>query len=173
MVRQESAKLSFASSNLAGTSICDVHFWCRTQKVLGKVNITFYMRFLMAKCLKSTGKMLTRIFGFPLMQLPFQKRLEPFKSAKEAICAAPFLISDRISKRALLFYRVFRKLSFVNLPGFLGRISLENPGFFCFQKGRWLSAPDSRPFSCLREDGFFVFSHNYSVPEIGRRRKWR
>ena len=142
MVRQRSAKPSFASSNLAGTSICDVHFWCRTQKVLGKVNITFYMRFLMAKCLKSTGKMLTRIFGFPLMQLPFQKRLEPFKSAKEAICAAPFLISDRISKRALLFYRVFRKLSFVNLPGFLWRDSHKKPGFFFFKKG----ADSQQPF---------------------------
>ena len=76
------------------------------------------------------------------------------------------------SKRALIFYRVFRKLSFVNQPGFLGRISLENPSFFYFQKGRWLSAPDVRPFFHLREDGFF-FSHNYSVPEKGRWKKWR
>ena len=84
-----------------------------------------------------------------------------------------FLISSENSKRALNIYRVFRKLSFVNQPGFLGRICLENPSFFYFQKGRWLSAPDSRPFSCFREDGFFVFSHNYSVPEKGRWRKWR
>ena len=81
--------------------------------------------------------------------------------------------SRGIPKRALNIYRVFRKLSFVNQPGFLGRISLENPSFFYFQKGRWLSAPDVRPFFHLREDGFFVFSHNYSVPEKGRRRKWR
>ena len=71
----------------------------------------------------------------------------------------PFLISRGIPKRALNIYRVFRKLSFVNQPGFLGRISLENPSFFYFQKGRWLSAPDSRLFSCFGEDGFFSFSH--------------
>ena len=173
MVRQRSAKPSFASSNLAGTSICDVHFWCRTQKVLGKVNITFYMHFLMEKCLKFTGKMLTRIFGFPLMQLSFQKRLEPFASVKEAIWAAPFLISSEISKRAQLFYRVFRILSFENQPGILGRRSLENPGFFYFQKGRWLSAPDSRPFSCFREDGFFRFLTQLFRAWKGRRRKGR
>ena len=85
----------------------------------------------------------------------------------------PFLISRGIPKRALNIYRVFRKLSFVNQPGFLGRICLENPSFFYFQKGRWLSAPDSRPFSCFREDGFFVFYEQAPTPEKGRRRKWR
>ena len=130
-------------------------FDLQRKKLEEKWTLLFYMHFLMEKCLKFTGKMLTRFFGFPLMQLPFQKRLEPFESAKEAIWAAPFLISGSISKRAQLFYRVFRKLSYANQPGFLGRISLENPGFFYFQKGRWLSAPDSRPFSCFREDGFF------------------
>ena len=43
------------------------------------------IHFLVEKYLKFMGKMLIRIFGFPLMQLPFQKRLEPFESAKEAI----------------------------------------------------------------------------------------
>ena len=42
----------------------------------------------------------------------------------------PFLISSENSKRALNIYRVFRKLSYVNQPGFLGRGSLKNPGFF-------------------------------------------
>ncbi|MGM9659931.1 MAG: hypothetical protein ACI3WQ_04990 [Faecousia sp.] len=50
---------------------------------------------------------------------------------------------------ALIFYRVFRKLSFVNPPGFLWFGSHKNPGFFIFKKGRWLSAliPGRSPVS--------------------------
>ena len=151
-----------------------LHLWCsllmQNPKSSQKSEHYFLYALSDGKCLKFTDKMLTRIFGFPLMQLSFQKRLEPFESVKEAIWAAPFLISSEISKRAQLFYRVFRILSFENQPGILGRRSLENPGFFYFQKGRWLSAPDSRPFSCFREDGFFAFSHYYSVTTKGRRR---
>ena len=40
VVRQESAKLSFASSNLAGTSIFTQHFRCNLQKVASKVLFT-------------------------------------------------------------------------------------------------------------------------------------
>ena len=53
------------------------------------------------------------------------------------------------------------------------RRSLQNLGFFYFQKGRWLPAPDVRPFFHLWEDGFFVFYEQDPVPEKGRRRKWR
>ena len=37
VVRQESAKLSFASSNLAGTSMFTQHFRCNLEKVASKV----------------------------------------------------------------------------------------------------------------------------------------
>ena len=157
MVRQRSAKPSFASSNLAGTSICSVHFWCRTQKVLGKVNITFLHALSDKKYLKFMGKMLTRIFGFPLMQLPFQKRLEPFASGKAAIWAAPFLISGSISKRAQLFYRVFRKLSFANQPGFLWLSSHKNPGFSIFKKGAASQHPFPSRSPVSGRTAFFVF----------------
>ena len=53
----------------------------------------------------------------------------------------PFLISSENSKRALNIYRVFRKLSYVNQPGFLGRGSLKNPGFFVLKKGAGCLAP--------------------------------
>lgn len=69
----------------------------------------------------------------------------------------PFLISSENSKRALNIYRVFRKLSYVNQPGFFEAQKPRESRLFCFEKGRWLSAPDSRPFSCFREDGFFRF----------------
>ena len=85
----------------------------------------------------------------------------------------PFLISSENSKRALNIYRVFRKLSYVNQPGFFEAQKPRESRLFCFQQGRWLSAPDSRPFSCFREDGFFVFYEQAPVPEKGRRRKWR
>ena len=77
------------------------------------------------------------------------------------------------SKRALIFYRVFRKLSFVNQPGFLGRISLENPGFFIFKKGAGSQLPVLGRSSVLGRTAFFVFYEQYPVPEKGRRRKWR
>ena len=53
----------------------------------------------------------------------------------------PFLISSENSKRALNIYRVFRKLSYVNQPGFLGRGSLKNPGFFVLKKGAGCQPP--------------------------------
>ena len=53
----------------------------------------------------------------------------------------PFLISRGIPKRALNIYRVFRKLSYVNQPGFLGRGSLKNPGFFVLKKGAGCQPP--------------------------------
>ena len=85
----------------------------------------------------------------------------------------PFLISSGNSKRALNIYRVFRKLSFVNQPGFLRRRSLENPGFFIFKKGAGCQLPIPGRSPVSGRTAFFVFSHNYSVPEKGRWRKWR
>ena len=55
--------------------------------------------------------------------------------------AVPFLVSSENSKRALNIYRVFRKLSYVNQPGFLGRGSLKNPGFFVLKKGAGCQPP--------------------------------
>ena len=52
-----------------------------------------------------------------------------------------FLISSENSKRALNIYRVFRKLSYVNQPGFLGRGSPKNPGFFVLKKGAGCQPP--------------------------------
>ena len=69
----------------------------------------------------------------------------------------PFLISSENSKRALNIYRVFRKLSYVNQPGFLGRGSLKNPGFFVLKKGAGCQPPipDRSPVS--RRTAFFRF----------------
>ena len=55
--------------------------------------------------------------------------------------------------------------------------SHKNPGFFHFQKGRWLPAPDSQPISCNKESGFFVFRVNYQRLKKGAGEyggiKWR
>ena len=83
--------------------------------------------------------------------------LEGIKDPFSRNYAVPFLISSENSKRALNIYRVFRKLSYVNQPGFFEAQKPRESQLFYFQKGRWLSAPDSRPFSCFREDGFFRF----------------
>ena len=75
------------------------------------------------------------------MQTPFDTLFEQAQPDTTKILAAPFLVSDRISKRAQLFYRVFRILSFENQPGILGRRSLENPGFFVLKKGAGCQPP--------------------------------
>ena len=71
---------------------------------------------------------------------------------------SPFWFRAVFQKGHRFLYRVFRMLSYVNLPGFLWHGSHKNPGFFHFQKGRWFSAPNVMPFSYFREDGFFVFN---------------
>ena len=47
----------------------------------------------------------------------------------------PFWFRRKFEKRALLFYRVFRNLSFGNLPGFLWCEAIRIPAFFIFKKG--------------------------------------
>ena len=62
----------------------------------------------------------------------------------------------------------------MNQPGFLWRSSAIRIPAFSFSK-RALTFqhpfPSRSPF--LGRTAFFVFSHNYSVPEKGHRRKWR
>ena len=47
----------------------------------------------------------------------------------------PFWFRRKFEKGALLFYRVFRNLSFGNLPGFLWCEAIRIPAFFIFKKG--------------------------------------
>ena len=44
------------------------------------------------------------------MQTPFDTLFEQAQTDKAEIFVAPFLISDRISKRALLFFERFQKI---------------------------------------------------------------
>lgn len=85
-----------------------------------------------------------------------------------------FLIFSENSKRALNIYRVFRKLSYVNQPGFFEAQKPRESRLFLFSK-RVLAVSPRFQAVLLFQGGrlFFVFSHNYSVPEKGRRRKWR
>ena len=85
----------------------------------------------------------------------------------------PFWFRAVFQKGHSFLYRVFRKLSYVNQPGFLWRGSAIRIPAFSFSKGRCLPVPDSQPFSFFREDGFFVFLAQYPAPQKGRRRKWR
>ncbi len=85
-----------------------------------------------------------------------------------------FLIFSENSKRALNIYRVFRKLSYVNQPGFFEAQKPRESRLFLFSK-RVLTVSPRFQAVLLFQGGrlFFVFSHNYSVPEKGHRRKWR
>ena len=75
-------------------------------------------------------------------------------------------------KRSLLLYRVFRKLSFVNQPGFFEAQKPRESRLFYFQKGAYLSAPFSSRSPVLG-GRLFSFSHTI-IPCLKRhRRKWR
>ena len=104
------------------------------------------------------------------MQTPFDTLFEQVQPDATEILAAPFLVSDRISKRAQLFYRVFRKLSYVNQPGFLWRSSaIRIPAFSFSKRTLTFQHPFLSRSPISGRTAFFVFSHYFSVPEKGRR----
>ena len=68
------------------------------------------------------------------MQTPFDTLFEQVQPDATEILAAPFLISDRISKRALLLLLRFQKIIICEFAGvFVARERHKNPGFFYFQ----------------------------------------
>ena len=72
----------------------------------------------------------------------------------------PFLISSENSKRALNIYRVFRKLSYMNQPGFFEAQKPRESRLFYFQIGRCLAAPFPQPFSFLGRTAFSFSMNN-------------
>ena len=56
---------------------------------------------------------------------------------------------------------------------FWGAEASRIPAFFVFKKGAGSQHPIHGRSPVSRRAAFFVFSHNYSVPEKGRWRKWR
>ena len=108
------------------------------------------------------------------MQIPFDTLFEQVQPDATEILAAPFLISDRISKRALLLLLRFQKIIICEFAGvFVARERHKNPGFFYFQKGRLPFGALFQPFSYFGRTAFFVFLEQYPVPEKGRWGKWR
>ena len=65
--------------------------------------------------------MLTRFLAIPQMQTPFDTLFEQAQPDTTKIFSAPFLISDRISERALIFQHPF-----------LGRSPFQGGRLFCF-----------------------------------------
>ena len=77
------------------------------------------------------------------MQTPFDTLFEQAQPDKAEILAAPFLISDRISKRALLLLLSFQKIIICESAGiFVAQQRHKDPGFFFFKKG----AASQHPF---------------------------
>ena len=112
-------------SNTLDATCKKLHLKCFLQVNIGN---------LLDNCLILWGKMLTRFLAIPQMQTPFDTLFEQAQPDATKIFATPFLVSDRISKRAQLFQRVFRKLSYVNQPGFLWRSSTIRIPAFSFSK---------------------------------------
>ena len=89
----------------------------------------------------------------------------------------PFWFRRKFEKRALLFYRVFRNLSFGNLLGFLRCEAIRIPAFFIFKKGAGSQLPIFSRSPLCGKDGFFVFRVNYQRLKKGAGeyggKKWR
>mgnify|MGYP007038519998 CR=1 FL=1 len=109
--------------------------------------------------------MLTRIFKFPLISSHLWSQLETVLPDSCVVCAAPFLISEEIWKRALLFYRVFRNLSFGNLPGFLWCEAIRIPAFSIFKKGAGFQLLIISRSSLSGKGGFFRFRSKLPASE--------
>ena len=109
--------------------------------------------------------MLTQIFEFPLISSHLWSRSETVLPDSCVVWAAPFLISGEIWKRALILYRVFRKLSFLNLPGFLWCEAIRIPAFFIFKKGACFQLPIISRSSLSGKGGFFRFRSKLPASE--------
>ena len=117
--------------------------------------------------------MLTRFLAIPQMQTPFDTLFEQAQPDTAKIFAAPFLVSDRISKRALLLLLRFQKIIICESAGIFVAQQPQKFRLFLFSK-RALTF--RRPFPAVLlfwEDGFFVFLEHYPVPQKGHWRKWR
>ena len=69
-------------------------------------------------------------------------------------------------------YRVFRKLSFLNLPGFLWCEAIRIPAFFIFKKGAGFQLLILSRSPVIRRAAF-LFSESIPAHEKGRRGIWR
>ena len=70
-------------------------------------------------------------------------------------------------------YRVFRKLSFLNLPGFLWCEAIRIPAFSILKKGAGFQLLIISRSSLSGKGGFFRFRSKLPASEKGRRRIWR
>ena len=101
--------------------------------------------------------MLTRFLAIPQMQTPFDTLFEQAQPDTAKIFAAPFLVSDRISKRALLLLLRFQKIIICESAGIFVAQQPQKFRLFLFSK-RALTF--RRPFPAVLlfwEDGFFRF----------------
>ena len=68
-------------------------------------------------------------------------------------------------KRVLILYRVFRNLSFGNLPGFLWCEAIRFPAFFIFKKGAGFQLQIISRSSLSGKGGFFRFRSKLPASE--------
>ena len=77
----------------------------------------------------------------------------------------PFWFRRKFEKRALLFYRVFRNLSFGNLPWYLRCEVIRIPAFFIFKKGAGFQLLIISRSSLSGKGGFFRFRSKLPASE--------
>ena len=77
----------------------------------------------------------------------------------------PFCFRRKFEKSALLFYRVFRNLSFGNLPGFLWCEAIRIPAFSIFKKGAGFQLQIISRSSLSGKGGFFRFRNKLPASE--------
>ena len=85
----------------------------------------------------------------------------------------PFWFPRKIQKGRWIFIEFSENYHMWISRDFWGAEASRIPAFSIFKKGAGCQPPISGRSPVSGRTAFFVFSHNYSVPEKGRRRKWR
>ena len=131
MVRQRSAKPSFPSSNLGGTSIVNTHFRYQLPQVDYRVCIFYFTQFSYTILLREMGQNvntnLQHSIDIKPIKTDISQEMRRFYCIWNEVDGAFFVFRVNSGKGHRFFYEVFRKLSiyYSDKP--------EDPGALCSQ----------------------------------------
>ena len=162
MVRQESAKLSFASSNLAGTSIVNTHFRYQPQKVDYRVCIFYFTQFSYTILLREMGQNvntnLQHSIDIKPIKTDISQEMRRFYCIWNEVDGAFFEFRVNSGKGHRFFYEVFRKLSiyYSDKPEDPGALCSQILRLFYFQKVFILRIDWSELIMWIKQQGHWV-----------------
>ena len=109
--------------------------------------------------------MLTQIFEFPLISSHLWSRSETVLPDSRVVWAAPFLISEEIWKRALIFIKFSESYHLKIDRNYCGEAAIAIPAFFIFKKGAGFQLLIISRSSLSGKGGFFRFRSKLPASE--------